>query len=223
MASLSVERKSEPRAGQLLLARAAGEGSAAHPWFASPTLLTGAHAARNLADAVHLLCTLHGRHPGVIDLGAKHTADPDARAWLLDAGESFATERLYLTRLAVAAGPIPGTPGGSASEAAVQAQRAALATLTRSERAGCAFGAALALAADWGPIRSVLDTAARRLGIEAPPCRLAGLAELRSLADRAAASPPVERALLFGAQQILVQHHGLWGLLEARAQARGGA
>jgi hypothetical protein len=223
MASLSVERKSEPRAGHLLLARAAGEGSAAHPWFASPALLTGAHAARNLADAVHLLCTLHGRHPGVIDLGAEYTDDPNDRAWLLAAAEQFAVERLYLTRLAVAAGPIPGTPGGSASEAAVQTQRAALATLARSERAGCAFGAALALAADWNPIRSVLDTAARRLGIDTPLCGLTRTAELRSLADRAAESPAVERALLFGAQQILVQHHGLWGLLEARAQARGGA
>ncbi|MGZ8285400.1 MAG: DUF6975 family protein [Allosphingosinicella sp.] len=33
--------------------------------------------------------------------------------------------------------------------------------------------------------------------------------------------PQVQRALLFGAQQILVQHHGLWDLLEARQQSRG--
>ena len=31
----------------------------------------------------------------------------------------------------------------------------------------------------------------------------------------------MERALLFGAQQLLAQHHGLWSLLETRAGARG--
>ena len=31
---------------------------------------------------------------------------------------------------------------------------------------------------------------------------------------------PVERAMLFGAQQLALQHRGLWDLLEARRQAR---
>src|SRR3712207_9063643 len=37
-----------------------------------------------------------------------------------------------------------------------------------------------------------------------------------ALADAYASSAAVQRALLFGAEQILVQHHGLWDLLEAR-------
>ncbi len=36
-------------------------------------------------------------------------------------------------------------------------------------------------------------------------------------------SPGVERAMLFGAEQFLAQHRGLWQLLEARASARDGA
>jgi hypothetical protein len=42
-----------------------------------------------------------------------------------------------------------------------------------------------------------------------------------SLANQAAGAAAVERALLFGAEQIVVQHHGLWDLLEARSEARG--
>jgi hypothetical protein len=38
----------------------------------------------------------------------------------------------------------------------------------------------------------------------------------------AAGTPAIERAILFGAQQLLVQHRGLWDLLEARAEARVG-
>jgi hypothetical protein len=34
-------------------------------------------------------------------------------------------------------------------------------------------------------------------------------------------SPAMERAISFGAQQILAQHRGLWDLLEARQLARG--
>jgi hypothetical protein len=220
MASLSVDRARAPRAGELLLASAAEQGSAAHPYFASRALLGGPSAPRNLADAVHLLCMLHGRLPGVIDLAAEAGGGPEARAWLGEMEEAFAAERLYLTRLAVAAGPIPGTPGGGASEAAVLGQRAALATLARSERGGCALGAAIGLVLDWPPLRSVLDSAALRLGVEPPQCRLTQPEELCAFAERAAGAPPVERAMLFGARQLLVQHHGLWDLLEARQQAR---
>ncbi|HEX8193114.1 MAG TPA: hypothetical protein VF552_09455 [Allosphingosinicella sp.] len=208
------------RVGALLDACIAGHGSALHPYFASEELLRGPHAARNLADAVHFLCMLHGRHPGVIDFAAGRTDEPAAKTWLARSAEAFAAERLYLTRLAVAAGPVPGTPGGSASEAAVVSQRAALGTLALSERRGCALGAALGLAADWERIRAVLDAAARRLGVDVPPSRMPTPADIRAVAEAASGSGSFERALLFGAEQILVQHHGLWALLEAREQAR---
>jgi len=49
------------------------------------------------------------------------------------------------------------------------------------------------------------------------PCSLGDAALLREVADGAAES---ERALLFGAQQLALQHRALWDLLEAREQAR---
>jgi hypothetical protein len=210
------------RVGALLETCIASHGSTLHAYFGSEELLRGPHAARNLADAVHFLCMLHGRHPGVIDLAAGRCDEPAARDWLAASADAFTAERLYLTRLAVAAGPVPGTPGGSASESAVVSQRAALGTLALSERRGCALGAALGLAADWARIRIVLDAAARRLGVEPAPVRMPPAEHIRGIAEAAAASASFERALLFGAEQILVQHHGLWALLEAREQARRG-
>jgi hypothetical protein len=222
MASASAGEAGRTRIGGLLETCIAGHGSALHPYFASEELLRGGHAARNLADAVHFLCILHGRHPGVIDLAAARGEAEPARKWLAEAADGFAAERAYLTKLAVAAGPVPGTPGGGASEAAVVAQRAALATLVQSERPGCALGAAFGLVADWARIRLVLEAAARRLAVDAPPSRLPPAGEIRAVAEAAASGPAFERALMFGAEQILVQHHGLWALLDAREQARRG-
>jgi len=211
MASLSVE--SGVRTGALLAACVADHGSLTHPYFASPALRNGA----NLADAVHFLCALHGRHPGVVDLAATRIVDPAGRAWLASAAVAAAAERALLTRLAVAAGPVPSTPGGGGSEGAIQAQRAALATLAQSDRKGCALGAALALAEDWMTVRNVIEAAAKRLGVEVPANGFGDAAHLRAVADEAVA---VERALLFGAQQLALQHRALWDLLEARQQAR---
>ena len=223
MHSLSVVTTTREGAGARLAACVEEHGSAAHPWFADEALTAGAEGARNLADAVHFLCALHGRHPGVVDHAAGRTAEAPARAWLLNAGAAMGAERHYLTRLAVAAGAAPGTPGGAASEAAVIAQRSALATLAQSDRRGCALGAALAFALDWQPVRALLDGAARRFGVEPPPCRLGGFDEIAALTDSAAQSASVERAMLFGAQQLALQHRALWDLLEARSQARAAA
>jgi len=217
MASLSVESAGRARTGDLLLACVAEHGSATHDYFGSDSLKAGPDAARNLADAVHFLCALHGRHPGIVDFAAARTVDPVGREWLAGATEGMAAERQHLARLSVCAGPIPSTPGGTGSETAINAQRSALATLAQSDRRGCALGAALAFAADWAAIRALLDTAARKLGIELPPSRLGDRESLRAVGDDAGL---VERALLFGAQQLALQHRGLWDLLEARQQAR---
>lgn len=217
MASLSVESAGGVRTGALLVACVADHGSLTHPYFGSESLVSGPDSKRNLADAIHFLCALHGRHPGIVDLAATRIVDPAGRLWLAGAAAAAAAERALLTRLAVAAGPIPSTPGGSGSEAAIQAQRAALATLAMSDRKGCALGAALAFAADWVPIRRIVDAAAKRLGVEAPAGGPDAEAQLRAVADEASAT---ERALLFGAQQLALQHRALWDLLEARAQAR---
>ena len=96
MASVSVAKASGAGTGALLFACVAEHGSAAHPYFLSDILVSGPESARNLADAVHFLCALHGRHPGVVDLAAGRASEALSRAWLTAASETMAVERLYL-------------------------------------------------------------------------------------------------------------------------------
>src|SRR5687768_5501041 len=182
---------------------------------------SGPHSGRDLADAVHLLCSLHGRHPGLIELASKSSPDRGANAWFARASESFERERLYLVRLTSAVGPIPSTPGAAETEASLQSQRHALEILASSERHGCALGAATALVADWWPIRRVLDRAASRAGLDCPAPSLPDEASLIAAVDAASDSDASIRALAFGAEQLLLQHRALFDLLEARASARG--
>jgi hypothetical protein len=206
--------------GEVLASLVADSGSASHPYGKAEALLHGDHNARNLADVAHFACLLHGRYPGVVELAAQRVTDSVPRAWLHRAGPGFASERAFLARLVVAAGPVPSTLGQARSEAAVTGQTHALATLAQSERNGCALGAALALVLDWRAIRRVLDVAAQRFGIQPPPLDLPGLREAMTVATEAATSPGIERAIAFGAQQLLIQHRGLWDLLETREMAR---
>ena len=127
----------------------------------------------------------------------------------------------WLTRLVVAAGPLPSTPAQSESESAVNGQRHALEMLAQSDRNGCALGAAMALVLDWDAVRSVLDAAGRRFSVDSPSSMIPDMATTIDLAALVSASPAMERAISFGAQQILAQHRGLWDLLEARQSARG--
>lgn len=198
----------------------ANDGSAAHGYAQGESLRHGRDAARNLADAVHYLCVLHGRLPGVIELAAGKTLEPEARAWFAEAADSFVRERSYLTKLTVAAGPIPSTPGQAECEAAVIGQRHALEILAQSDRVGCALGAAAALILDWRAIRKILDFAALRLNIPPTPAKLPGTRDTLALIARIAQTSAIERAVAFGAQQILAQHRGLWNVLEARQAAR---
>ena len=221
MVSVSVGQLGGARVGSALLACVAENGSGSHDYPLSEELLKGPHAARNLADVVHFLCMLHGRQPGVIDHASNRSADPASRAWFNAAIQQFGIERAILTRLAVAVGPIPSTAGAGDTESAVIGQRHAIEMLAQSERNGCALGAALAVALDWRHVRAVLDTAALRFGTEVPPYTLGEPTSIRETAEAVATAPSVERAILFGAEQISIQHRGLWDLLEARAQARG--
>lgn len=205
---------------EALLALARVDGSAAHRHPKSDVLTNGPEAARNVADIVHLLCMLHGRHPGVVDHAIVRVMNPATRAFLSDAADAFAGERALLTRLVVAVGPLPSTPGQADTETAVLAQHHAVEMLAKSERTGCALGAALALLADWAAIRPVLDTAARRLSLEFERTALPNVDVLASVIRSADNTPAADRAMLFGAQQIIAQHRGLWDLLEARAIAR---
>ena len=197
------------------------DGGKSHPYIASHIFARGRETGRDLADAVHLISGLHGRHPGVIELAWDKPADGGVRGWLDAAVQGFAEERAYLNRIVVAAGPLPSTPGQAKSEAAVVGQRHALEMLARSERNGCALGAAVALVLDWRPIRAVLDAAARRFSVTLTPPALPSTRQTLAV-TKELVTPAVERAIVFGAQQLLVQHRGLWDLLEARAIARIG-
>ena len=180
------------------------------------TLLSGA----DVADIAHFLCVLHGRHPGVIDHAATKTVDDAAREWLVKATDGFAAERAFLTKLTVAAGPISGVSVDDQSNAAVLGQRKALEMLSQSDRSCCAIGAAIALVADWHFIRNILELIALRVGVEARSSILPTVRETSDLNSRLAQTPALERALNFGAEQLLNQHRGLWQLLEARRNMR---
>lgn len=203
------------------LARVGESGSARHRHLQSLIEAVGINSGRDLADAVHLLCSIHGSHPGLIELALTHCTDDFARPWFSHAGEGFERERLFLVRLTAGVGPLPSTPGAAETEASLVAQRHALETLASSERRGCAIGAATALVADWWPIRRLLDRVATRQGIDCPPPALPDEASIAQLIDSVAGSPGAERALAFGGEQLLLQHRALFDLLEARAEARG--
>lgn len=201
-----------------LVARLDYEGSSTHPYRLR--LLDGRapDSSRDLADAIHLICLLHGRHPGVLDYATWRAPDDATRERLELLAGWFDRERLLLTRLVVAVGPIPGTPAQAATDSAVLGQRHALTTLAKSERPGCALGACLALVTDWNAIRPVLDLVAERWLVPRGE-HLPVHGECERLVTPLMATTAV-RALTFGADQLVAQHRGLWDLLAARAAAR---
>ena len=202
------------------LARVSADGSSRHRYLNVLLEGSGANTARDLADSVHLLCGLHGSHPSLVELAHHNAAQGPARDWLARAAEGFERERLYLVRLTSAVGPLPSTPGAAETEATMNAQRNALEILATSERRGCALGAAAALVGDWWPIRRLLDRAAARAGIDSPAPALPDEVSIVAAIDAASDTPASERALGFGGEQLLLQHRGLFDLLEARAEAR---
>ena len=203
------------------LARVAGDGCARHPYLNALLEASGPHTGRDLSDAVHLLCSLHGRHPGLIEIAVGHCANSATQKWLIEASEAFERERLYLVRLTSAVGPLPSTPGAAETESSLVAARHALETLANSERKGCALGAATALVGDWWPIRRLLDRAAARVGIQCPAPSLPDEPSVIHAINESSDGLTSERALAFGGEQLLLQHRALFDILEARAEARG--
>jgi hypothetical protein len=203
------------------LARVAGEGCARHSYLNALLEASGRHSGRDLADAVHLLCSLHGRYPGLIEIALQRCPKGPVQDWLSRASEGFERERLYLVRLTAAVGPLPSTPGSAETEASLVAARHALETLAMSERNGCALGAATALVGDWWPVRRLLDRAATRVGTESPAPSLPDESSVVAIIEQGADAPASARALAFGSEQLLLQHRALFDLLEARADARG--
>lgn len=214
-----VDRKAVS-AAEAQLARVGEEGCARHAHLSSLIDASGSHSARDIADSIHLLCSVHGHHPGLIEQALGLAPKGPVRQWLGHAADGFERERLYLVRLTAAVGPLPSTPGAAETEATLVAQRHALEILAKSERQGCALGAATALVSDWWPIRRLLDRAAARAGIEAPAPSLPDEASIVAVIDKECDTPASQRALGFGGEQILLQNRGLFDLLEARAAAR---
>jgi hypothetical protein len=204
----------------LLSALLLADGSAGHPFVTEHDRGNGMEVARALTDTVHHLSALYGRHPGLSDMLAEKNVHPEIADWIAASVDGFARERTYITRVVVAAGPQPSTPGQAQSEAAAMGQRHAVEMLAKSDRLGCVLGATMAKALDWRAMRSLIDTAARRFGIEPPVLLVPTVEETLRAADAAAITMGIERAIAFGAQQIFVQHRGLWDLLEARELAR---
>ena len=220
MATKAAIERTRTGVAEAQFARVADAGSARHPHVAALLIASGPNAARDLADAVHLLCYLYGRHPGLVDLALQGCTAGANHSWLKDAADAFERERLYLVRLTASVGPQPSTAGAAETEGTLLAQRHALETLAASERRGCALGAATALIEDWRALRRLLDRAADRAGLDIPACTLPDAESVAEAIRAGADSPGSERALAFGAEQLLLQHRGLFDLLEARAEAR---
>ena len=204
------------------LARVAAEGSADHPYRLALMTATGPNAARDLADAVHLLCSLYGRHPGLIELALNNCPAGPVRDWLREASDAFERERLYLVRLTAAVGPLPSTPGAAETESGAgrpaprdrDAGQVGTPRL-RAWRGDCADGRlggdprrARPRRRPHGHANARADPARR--GLDRPRSSHAGTDGMAS-----------ERALGFGGEQLLLQNRGLFDLLEARAAARG--
>jgi hypothetical protein len=221
MAINRIVDRSSVSAAEAQLARVVEDGCARHAHLAALVDSSGPHAARDIADSIHLMCSVHGHHPGLVEQALDLAPKGPAQEWLGRAAEAFERERLYLVRLTAAVGPLPSTPGAAETEATLLAQRHALEILAKSERRGCALGAATALVSDWWPIRRLLDRAAVRVGIEAPAPSLPDEASIVAVIDEECDSPASQRAMAFGGQQMLLQNRGLFDLLEARALARG--
>jgi hypothetical protein len=154
-----------------------------------------------LAEAIHFFALLHAERPSIATVAL--TAEP--HPWLERVAATFDSERAWLTRATIAKAA-PRRHDLSRHELVVRGQREAMLTLARSDRAGCALGAAAALACDWPAVRAALSRDALR---EIDPGVVDALAA-------AAATPATRRAIGFGVAQMLGVHRTLWDLLEAR-------
>lgn len=208
-------------AAQAQLARVEAEGCADHPHRQALLVAGGPAANRDLADCIHLFCSLYGRYPGLIEIALGHCPAGAVRDWLREASDAYERERLYLVRLTASVGPLPSTPGAAETESALVGQRHAIETLAKSERRGCALGAATALMADWPAVRAVFDRAADRIGMPKPALTLPDTESIERVIAAGTDGVASERALGFGGEQLLLQNRGLFDLLEARAAARG--
>jgi hypothetical protein len=169
-----------------------------------------------IADIAHFMCIAHGRLPGVIDYAATKIVDDEARAWFVQSINSFASERAFLNRLTVAAGPITRQVGQDKVTALVTNQVKNFKMIATSDRQGCAAGAAISFVLDWRSTRTLLEASAIHLGLDPGYPDLPDADNCQKLAEALSANQSASRAMMFGAEQLLGQQRGLWQLICAR-------
>lgn len=173
-----------------------------------------------IADIAHYLCVAHGRHPGIIEHAMSKIVDECSRDWLIKAADGFTRERIYLTELTVAAGPISRTVGQDETDMLIVNQSKQYQMLASSDRRGCPIGAATSFIIDWYNIRKLVDILALQLNIYVPQIVLPNISETEDMITRYADSPNIIRAINFGADQILSQQRAFWNIITARSIAR---
>ncbi len=172
-----------------------------------------------LLDAVHHIVLIHGRFPGLFE-EARRNSPPSAEhfGWLRALAAGFSRERLMLAQLLAHSPSTPAQPTSIEGQLSFEAFGRDILALSRSERPGCALGAAFALALDWASIRAVLDRASALFEYSAPPTSMPSDEQI--FENLAHVDPDLERAMLFGAKELLLRHERLWAMLEARHWAR---
>lgn len=197
-AALHDDGADEPRVFAREMVDIAASATRAHPY--ANRLGSGAPGTAMFADAAHFFALLHAERPS-----APAAADRGGHEWLESFTDAFDRERSWLMR--VAAAGVPRRFELGRHELLVRRQREAMLTLVGSDRAGCALGAVVALAADWPAVRQALapEEPAREVD--------SGLADVLAAA---AVTPAARRAIGFGVVQMLAVHRQLWDLLEAR-------
>lgn len=173
-----------------------------------------------IADIAHYLCVAHGKHPGVIEYATSKIVDDCSREWLIEAANGFVRERIYLTDLTVAAGPISRLTGQDETDMLIINQSKHYQMLASSDRRGCPIGASTAFVLDWHNIRPLIDRIALQLNVSIPELAIPSIARTQDLLEIYADSQNIVRAINFGVDQILSQQRAFWNIISARAAAR---
>ncbi|MGJ3626336.1 DUF6975 family protein [Sphingomonas sp. MMS24-JH45] len=184
-------------------------------------LLSPPAPLRDLSDAVHALCVLHGIFPGFVDQTRSACTETQLTPWLDVAAATIAQERALLS---FARPP----PSGRCPPRPARRRRRAP-SWHCGTRSACSPGRIaravrpgrlIAFVLDWQAIRGVLDIAASRHATRSDQGFDPLMRRTHALLHRYDPAVGQVRAMMFGAQQLLAQHRGLWHLLEARASAR---
>lgn len=216
---MNIDTTLQAQAGGLdpdLFATGAGD----HPWLTRLANDPDRALGPDLADAIHWLAQVHGGAAGLVDGAGLRARNGAERAFLAQAFTAWQRERRALAALSIAVGPVPSTSGQVQDERTAATLADAIATLASSERAGVALGAAAALVVEWHGFRRLMNRAADRFSATLPPCALPERTELFATVAGLVDDPATERAVAFGARQLLVQHAGLVAMLTRRSAAR---